>query len=111
MKNIRLLLAICTIIIGIQGCTRETSCESCLPGTEPPAANRPPVAHAGADQVISLPTAVASMDGSGSTDPDGNLESYRWTKISGPSSFHIDDDTKVRPKLSGLTAWRYFLLC
>jgi hypothetical protein len=29
------------------------------------------------------------LDGSASADPDNNIVSYAWTKISGPSSFNI----------------------
>jgi hypothetical protein len=44
--------------------------------------NQPPVANAGADQNITLPTNWVMLTGSGS-DPDGNIVSYQWTKISG----------------------------
>lgn len=49
--------------------------------------NRPPVANAGADQIITLPTNSVLLDGNASTDPDNNITSYQWTKISGPISF------------------------
>ena len=50
--------------------------------------NRPPVANAGTDRRIDLP-GKADLNGSGSSDPDNNITIYRWTKISGPSSFKI----------------------
>ncbi|MBE2230861.1 MAG: tandem-95 repeat protein [Chitinophagaceae bacterium] len=50
--------------------------------------NQPPVANAGADQVINLPVNSTTLNGSGS-DPDGNIISYNWTKISGPSQYSI----------------------
>ena len=53
------------------------------------ATNHPPVANAGADQTITLPTHSVTIDGNGSTDPDNNIASYEWTKIFGPSSFSI----------------------
>jgi hypothetical protein len=46
--------------------------------------NQPPVADAGADIVITLPTIIATLNGKG-TDADGTIASYTWTKISGPS--------------------------
>ena len=49
--------------------------------------NHPPIANAGADQTITLPTNTVNLDGSASTDPENNITSYAWTKISGPSSF------------------------
>jgi len=50
--------------------------------------NRTPVANAGADRRIDLP-GKGELNGSSSGDPDNNITSYRWTKISGPSSFKI----------------------
>ncbi len=50
--------------------------------------NQPPVANAGADQVINMPVNSTTLNGSGS-DPDGNIISYNWTKISGPSQYSI----------------------
>lgn len=44
--------------------------------------NLPPVANAGADQTITLPTSTVTLTGSG-TDPDGTVVSYLWTKIGG----------------------------
>lgn len=44
--------------------------------------NLPPIASAGDDQVLTLPTTTATLDGSGS-DLDGTIVSYTWTKISG----------------------------
>ena len=40
-------------------------------------ANQPPTANAGPDQT-SVMGAVVSFDGSGSSDPDGNILSYEW---------------------------------
>jgi serine protease AprX len=50
----------------------------------PPAPNVAPTARAGADQTVraSRKTGLASftLDGSGSTDPDGTIVSYRWSQ-------------------------------
>ncbi len=43
------------------------------------APNQAPTAHAGADQSVIEGTAV-SLDGSGSSDPDGSIVSYEWKK-------------------------------
>jgi PKD domain len=51
--------------------------------------NRSPIADAGNDTTIILPFNTVMLDGSRSTDPDNNIVSYLWTKISGPSSFSI----------------------
>jgi poly(3-hydroxybutyrate) depolymerase len=45
--------------------------------------NEPPVANAGADQSVTLPTNSLTLTGSG-YDPDGTLiRTYAWTKVSG----------------------------
>jgi beta-glucosidase len=48
----------------------------------PAATNSPPIANAGADQTITLPTNTVAITGSGS-DPNGNPITYSWTKVSG----------------------------
>lgn len=49
-----------------------------------PPVNQPPVANAGGNSNITLPTNTAPLNGSGSTDPDGTIVSYRWDIISQP---------------------------
>jgi hypothetical protein len=49
-----------------------------------PAPNVNPVANAGADQSITLPTNSTALSGSG-TDSDGTIASYAWAKVSGPT--------------------------
>ncbi len=49
-----------------------------------PPANYPPIAKAGDDQTVTAPVEV-TLDGSQSNDGDGEIVSYRWTQISGPS--------------------------
>jgi probable HAF family extracellular repeat protein len=40
--------------------------------------NRPPVANAGLDQTIECDSTMVSLDGSNSTDPDGDVLTYQW---------------------------------
>jgi len=68
--------------------------------------NHPPIANAGADQIISLPTNTVSLYGSGSTDPDNNITSYSWSKISG-SSFSITNANTVQTQVTNLAAGIY----
>lgn len=51
---------------------------------------KPPKSNAGLDQVITLPTDSVLLDGTTSSDPDGMISEWLWTKISGPASFNID---------------------
>jgi hypothetical protein len=68
--------------------------------------NVSPVANAGADQVIYLPTNSVVMDGS-ATDSDGTIVSNIWTKISGPVTFTITDDTDYNTTITGLVEGVY----
>ncbi|RAV98749.1 PKD domain-containing protein [Pseudochryseolinea flava] len=55
-----------------------------VPQPPPPISNPdPPVANAGADKTITLPTANTSFTASATAD--GEVSSYNWTKVSGPS--------------------------
>lgn len=60
-------------------CKKETSCEGCK-------GNKPSIAIAGPDQVITLPTDSVSLDGTASSDPDGTISEWLWKKIEGPAS-------------------------
>ena len=47
-----------------------------------PAGNAAPVANAGPDKTITLPTNSVTLNGS-ATDSDGTIATYSWTKVSG----------------------------
>lgn len=72
-----------------------------------PPVNQPPVAVAGADQVITLPTNSVSLNGTGSSDPDGTIVSYLWTKIGGPVSGTFGTPNASTTNYTGLTAGVY----
>src|SRR5688572_15223131 len=80
--------------------------ESNARGPKGPKTNRPPVANAGADQPITLPTNSVNLNGS-ATDPDNNITSYQWSKISGPSSFTIANPNSVQTQLTNLVEGVY----
>lgn len=58
--------------------------------------NHAPVADAGADQSVTLDT--VQLDGSGSSDPDGDALTYKWTlSVPTDSSAVLSDFTIVNP--------------
>jgi gliding motility-associated-like protein len=48
-------------------------------------ANQAPSVDAGASQSITLPTNTATLTAA-ATDPDGTIQTYAWTKVSGPTA-------------------------
>lgn len=75
------------------------------PAVVPP--NLPPVANAGSNQSITLPTNSVSVSGSASTDPDGTIASYQWAKTSGPATYTIVSPTSVSTSITGLVQGTY----
>ena len=72
-----------------------------------PAANKPPVANAGADISITLPTNTASLTGTASSDPDGTISSYAWTQVSGPNTSTLASPAGSATGISGLVQGVY----
>ena len=68
------LITALMILVVFLSCKKETSCEGCKEN------NKPPIAVAGPDQVITLPTDSISLAGSASNDPDGTISGWLWTK-------------------------------
>jgi hypothetical protein len=104
-SSMKSLLKIASFVLQIAvlahfSCKKEYSCESCSEK------NKPPIAVAGPDQVITLPTDSVSLKGINSSDPDGTISGWLWRKISGPASFNIinpsDSTTKVKALVIGI---------
>ncbi|MBK8698303.1 MAG: hypothetical protein IPN29_01615 [Saprospiraceae bacterium] len=68
--------------------------------------NQAPVASAGADKTITLPTNTVTLTGSG-TDPDGAVTGYQWTKLSGPAQFTIASATAAQTAVNNLVQGVY----
>ena len=73
-------------------------------------ANVPPVADAGRDQNVIAGTTV-SLDGSASSDADGDSLTYQWTFVAKPdgSAAALSDATKVTPTFIADLAGTYVL--
>jgi hypothetical protein len=100
MNKIIFTILIWTGSLFLYSCQKELSCENC-------ADNKPPIANAGADQIIILPNDSIHLDGSASTDPEGNVIKYEWTKVGGPLSFKIKQLDSSRTKVTTLSAGIY----
>lgn len=72
----------------------------------PPTGNIPPIANAGSDQSITLPTNSVTLKGSGS-DADGTITSYLWTKIAGPSTGSIATPNQTQTTVNSLVQGTY----
>jgi hypothetical protein len=57
--------------------------------------NTPPVANAGTDQTVDEQSTV-TLDGTGSSDADGDTLSYAWTQTAGPT-VTLSDPTAAQP--------------
>ncbi|MGK0188251.1 MAG: hypothetical protein ACI9R3_004043 [Verrucomicrobiales bacterium] len=79
----------------------DTVAVTVIPGADP----NPPTARAGADQTIDE-GATLQLDGSGSSDPDGDALSFRWTvtqvqpAVLPPTAVTITSSNTARPTLA-----------
>ena len=110
----QLLSAVLFISIIFFSCKKESSFNRNTPPDEVAGARspgkgkpRPPVANAGPDQTIILPTNAVTLNGSASTDPNNDISTYLWTKISGPSSFSIPNANAVQIQVTNLVQGIY----
>lgn len=105
-------IAVCLILLGglvFNSCKKERTCQTCGVNPPPPpqgGINKPPIANAGPDQIITLPVDSVSLNGTASLDPDGTISSFQWTKIWGPATYSITNPsasiTTSRNLLSGV---------
>lgn len=66
-----------------------------------PPTGTPPVARAGNDRTINLPTNSTTLDGSASTDSNGTITAYLWERISGTGGT-ITNPNSVTTTVTGL---------
>jgi hypothetical protein len=65
-----------------------------------------PVANAGANQSITLPTNTATLNGS-ATDSGGSITSYQWTETSGPNQATFGSGNAAQTTVNGLVQGTY----
>ena len=65
-----------------------------------------PVANAGSNQSITLPTSTATMTGSGS-ETNGSIASYAWSQTGGPSTATITTANAAQTTVSSLVQGTY----
>lgn len=70
------------------------------------APNQAPQVNAGDEQTITLPTDSVTLIGSAS-DGDGNITSYTWTKVGGPSNGTVVSATTAQTAVTGLVQGTY----
>jgi len=68
--------------------------------------NNPPIANAGANRTIKLPSDPITLNGS-ATDNDGQVTTTTWAKVAGPASYSISNDNSLTPQISNLTEGIY----
>lgn len=72
--------------------------------TPAPPVNQPPVVNAGDDETVIISKMI-----SGSATDDGNIVSYKWTKVSGPTGLVIVSSTSPTTQLNNLKVGTYVL--
>lgn len=65
-----------------------------------------PVANAGADKTVNLPTNYTTLTGTGS-DPGGTIVGYRWVKIGGPATGSYSGNMTPTVSITKLVAGTY----
>ncbi|KIC92623.1 hypothetical protein OI18_21830 [Flavihumibacter solisilvae] len=89
----------------IAGCDKDDD-DAANPSNSAP--NNPPVAKAGEDKsACETNFTFIELDGTGSTDPDRNITSYRWSFISGPPTYTLTNANVATAKVENLTTGTY----
>lgn len=68
--------------------------------------NKAPKVHAGNNARIILPVNTITLKGT-ATDDDGTITATAWTKISGPDSYSVANDTALQTRVDSLTEGVY----
>jgi hypothetical protein len=76
------------------------------PAREAARGNQVPLARAGRDITITLPVNSVTLDGTGSSDPDGSIRYYAWTKEVGGAAT-IASPSAAKTNVTGLAGGEY----
>ncbi|MFD3003579.1 PA14 domain-containing protein [Pontibacter toksunensis] len=68
--------------------------------------NQPPVASAGSDVSVTLPTSTVTLSGTG-TDRDGTISAYSWSQVKGPGTVVFSSKTTASTTVTGLVEGTY----
>lgn len=68
------------------------------------APNKKPLAKAGKDQSITTSDGTITISAASSSDPDGSIVRYIWTKLSGPAKGQLSGTTTENLKITDLTS-------
>lgn len=97
MKKIINLITLLTLLFIFNNCNKDLVVKL----------NEPPVAQAGLDQTVILPTNSAALNGEESIDPDGTIKKYEWSKVSGPAQFLITSPSEKSTTANQLAVGEY----
>ena len=68
-----------------------------------------PIADAGDNILVVLPNSTTNLDGTNSIDSSGNVLSYSWTQVYGPSTLTFSDPQIAQPSISTLVEGVYLV--
>lgn len=68
-----------------------------------------PIAIAGNNIKVILPTTSTTLDGSASTESGGKTLTYAWSQVYGPSTIQFSDKNIDKPTISGLVEGMYLI--
>ena len=84
------------LLLGALGCKDPADTDTGEDTSPPP--NEAPSADAGSDQEVHR-DALVTLDGSASTDPDGDELAYSWAQIGGPD-VSLDSEVSQQPRFT-----------
>ena len=98
LRNVRALLVALTVVLVFNYCSKESILL---------VVNEPPVAKAGLDESLMLPTNSVTLKGDESFDIDGSIKMYKWIKVAGPDQCIISSPREKNTEVRELTAGEY----